>query len=406
MPKISNRGKTVPFSPFRKLMPFADKAKAIGRQVYHLNIGQPDISTPPYAIRKLQQAPLDIIAYSPGVGQFKLREAIADSKERSGLAIDPEQIIITSGASEAMYFILLSCLSPGDNIIIPEPFYANYNGFAHMTGAVVRPITSTIDNHFALPAIDQFEKAIDERTKAILITNPNNPTGCVYTKSDLKALAELIKKHDLFLIADEVYADFCFSEESFYSALQLKGLEDHVIVMDSVSKKYSACGARIGCIYSKNQALFHSIERLAKLRLSPPALSELLTLYMLEDDSAYMESVIKEYDLRRQTVYRRLSKIDGVSCYLPQGAFYCFAKFPIEDAEHFCQWLLEEFDHNGETVMLSPGSGFYATDGLGKDEVRIAFVLNQKKLEKAMDCLETGLDQYQSIHANRELDFV
>ena len=375
-------------------MPFAEQAKLKGRQVHHLNIGQPDILTPPEALQKLKSTPLDILAYSPGIGQQKLRASVANYQIKKGVTLDENQVIVTSGASEGMYFILLACLDPGDNIIVPEPFYANYSGFAHMAGIQIKPITCKIEEEFALPAIEKFENLIDDRTKAILITNPNNPTGCIYSKEKLNELSYLIKRHNLFLFADEVYQDFCFTNEGFFSTLRLENISKHVLVMDSVSKKYSSCGARIGYIYTRNKQVYHAIERLAKLRLSPPALSENLALYMLEKDSSYLNEAKTEYDLRRQYVYQRLSSMKNVQCYLPKGAFYCFAKFPIKNAEHFCQWLLEEFEYNGQTVMLSPGAGFYATDGLGKDEVRIAFVLDVKKLQKAMDCLEEGLKQY------------
>ena len=384
----------IPYSPFRKLMPYADKAKSRNIHVYHLNIGQPDIVTPPKALEHFYNAPIELLAYSPGVGKRVLREQIAEYQAKLGIQIHPDQIIVNSGASEAIYFVLLACLEYGDEVIIPEPFYANYNGFAHMAGVQIRPITCHIDDHFKLPEIEAFARCISDRTKAIMITNPNNPTGCVYSKEKIEQLAHLSKQMGLFLIVDEVYRDFCYTDAPFYSALEIKGVEDHVIVVDSVSKKYSMCGARLGFTYTKNEPLYQAIERLAKLRLSPPGLSEELVSGILGDDADYMRDARHQYDVRRQTVYDRLSHMNGVECYLPEGAFYCFAKFPIEDSEHFCKWLLEDFSHRGETVMLSPASGFYATPGLGHQEVRIASVLAVDKLERAMDCLEEGLRQY------------
>ncbi len=381
-------------------MPYAQAAKAKGKKVYHLNIGQPDIATPPWAVQKLKETAIDVLAYSPGAGWAPLRKAVADYNQARGIAITEEEVLVTSGASEGLYFLFIACLEAGDNIIVPEPFYANYNGFAHMADIELKSITSHIEDEFALPDIDKFEALIDNRTRAILITNPNNPTGCVYSKATLEALGRLVKKHDLFLFSDEVYQDFCYTDEPFFSALSLQGVQEHVVVLDSVSKKYSACGARIGYIFTKNEQVFHSVERCSKLRLSPPALSEFLAIYMLENDQEYMASSKAAYDSRRRTVFNRLKNMPGVTCYLPKGSFYCFAKFPVQDAEHFCRWLLESFEHNGETVMLSPGQGFYATPGLGIDEVRIAFVLNENKLNHAMDCLELGLAKYTEVEAN------
>jgi aspartate aminotransferase len=397
MPSISHRGQTVPMSPFRKLVPFADKAKAQGKKVYHLNIGQPDILTPPTALARVQASDLKVLAYSPAVGIQSYREKLAEYYARFDIHLSPEEIIVTTGASEAIQFVLLACLDHGEEIIIPEPFYANYNGFAQIATIGIKPLTCHIENGFALPDPALFEQAITPKTKGIFITNPNNPTGCFYDQQTLEALGKIVKKHDLFLFVDEVYREFCFDGNTFFSALNLPDIQEHVVVVDSISKRYSACGARVGAIATRNQALLTAITRYAKLRLSPPGLGQILAEATIDMDDSYMDTVKGEYDKRRQTVYERLSAIPGVTSYKPGGAFYCFAKFPIEDAEDFCQWLLEDFDHHGATIMLSPGSGFYATPGLGTDEVRIAFVLNNDDLHKAMDCLEAALNVYPGV---------
>ncbi len=394
MPLSSNRGNMVPLSPFRKFAVLADKAKAQGKQIYHLNIGQPDIATPPAALQKLKELDLPILEYSPAEGIPSYRQKLTNYYKQYNIDVSADEIIVTTGASEAIYFTLLACLEPGDEIIVPEPFYANYNGFAHMAGVGVKPITSYIEDGFALPDVADFELAITEKTKAIFLCNPNNPTGCFYPRESLEALAELVKKHDLFLISDEVYREFCFDGQEFTSVLNISGIEEHAIVIDSVSKRYSACGARIGALVSRNESVLAAVSRFAKLRLGSPTLEQYLAEAMLDADSSYMEFVKSEYDLRRRTVYNRLSQIPGVTCYLPGGAFYSFAKFPIDDADRFCQWLLEDFDYKGATVMLSPGAAFYATPGLGKNEVRLAYVINVEKLEAAMDCLERALEVY------------
>ncbi len=394
MPSISKRAERVPLSPFRKLVPYADEAKKKGKKVYHLNIGQPDILTPPNAIKAFKEESIKIIAYSPAVGNASYREKLTHYYERNGIIVSPEEIIITTGASEGIQLLCFACFDPGDEVIIPEPFYANYNGFAQIADVNICPITCSIENGFALPSIEDFESLINEKTKGIFITNPSNPTGTFYPKEVLLELAVLVKEYNLFLFIDEVYREFCFDGQEFFSALNLKGLEDHVVVVDSVSKRFSACGVRVGAILTRNHSLLESITRYAKLRLSPPALGQMISEAMLENDEEYLEIVKEEYDQRRSIVYNRLSKMPGVISYKPGGAFYCFAKFPIKSSDHFCQWLLESFDHNGETVMLSPGAGFYASPGKGLDEVRIAFVLNVDKLEKAMDCLEEALKVY------------
>lgn len=402
MPSISNRGKNVPLSPFRKLVPFADKAKGAGKHVYHLNIGQPDIETPLYALQQVRENQLKVLAYSPAVGQLSYRKKLVAYYEKFDVHLSPDDIIVTTGGSEAIQFAMLSCFDIGDEVIVPEPFYANYNGFAQIGSLRIKPITSYIEDGFALPPVEAFESVITDRTRGIFITNPSNPTGCFYTKHDLEKLARLCKAYDLFLFVDEVYREFCYDGQEFYSALRLEGMENHVIVVDSISKRYSACGARIGALVTRNQGVLDAATRYAKLRLSPPGLAQILAEAILDMDGAYMAQVTEEYNLRRKVIYNRLKAMPGVVSYLPGGAFYCFAKFPVKSAEHFCQWLLESFEHKGATVMLSPGQGFYATPGLGIDEVRIAYILNTHDLERAMDCLEVALQEYKAIETERK----
>ena len=311
-----------------------------------------------------------------------------------GVEVTTDQIIVTNGASEGLQFVFQACMNRGDEVIAPEPFYANYAGFAHSTDVVIRPITCDLEDGFSLPGLKDFEELINERTKAIMITNPNNPTGALYDEKMLRGLAELVKKYDLFLIADEVYREFCFDNQSFFSVLKLDHIADHVIVIDSISKRFSACGARVGGIIAKNEALLESLTKYAKLRLSPPFFGQLLAEFIHGKEQSYMQTVIAEYDRRRKVVFERLQQMEGVTSYLPGGAFYCFARFPIDDCNRFCRWLLESFDYRGETVMLAMGDAFYATPGLGKQEVRIAFVLNCEALNRAMDCLEVALNAY------------
>jgi aspartate aminotransferase len=402
MPSISNRGKNVPLSPFRKLVPFADKAKGAGKHVYHLNIGQPDIETPLYALQQVKENQLKVLAYSPAVGQLSYRKKLVTYYEKFDVRLSPDDIIVTTGGSEAIQFAMLSCFDIGDEVIVPEPFYANYNGFAQIGSLRIKPITCYIEDGFALPPVEAFEAMITDRTRGIFITNPSNPTGCFYTKDDLEKLARLCKAYDLFLFVDEVYREFCYDGQEFYSALRLEGMEDHVIVVDSISKRYSACGARIGALVTRNLGVLDAATRYAKLRLSPPGLAQILAEAILDMDGTYMTQVTEEYNLRRKVIYNRLKAMPGVVSYLPGGAFYCFAKFPVKSAEHFCQWLLESFEHKGATVMLSPGQGFYATPGLGIDEVRIAYILNTHDLEQAMDCLEVALKEYKAIETERK----
>ncbi|MCP9237783.1 pyridoxal phosphate-dependent aminotransferase [Lewinella sp. JB7] len=393
MPDVSLRSQTVPLSPFRKLIPLADRARAAGKHIYHLNIGQPDIKTHPTAVAKFRQLPWQILDYSPSNGIDSYREALRGYYARFDVQLQADEIMVTTGGSEAILFFMLACLDPGDEIIVPEPFYANYNGYAHMAGVTVVPITCYIETGFALPSADDFADKITERTRAIMITNPNNPTGACYSRRELVRMAEIVREHDLFLCADEVYREFSY-DSPLQSVLQLPGLEDHAIVIDSVSKRYSATGARVGALVCRNLRVRESVDRYAKLRLSPPGLGQRLSEIMLEDDGAYLEGVKEDYGNRRDTVFRRLQRMPGVYAYCPGGAFYLFARFPVSDSEDFCRWLLEEFEHEGATVMLSPGPGFYATAGRGSDECRIAYVLNVDDLERAMDCLEAALEVY------------
>ncbi|MCB0569403.1 MAG: pyridoxal phosphate-dependent aminotransferase [Phaeodactylibacter sp.] len=394
MPSISKRGGKVPMSPFRKLIPFADKAKAAGKHVYHLNIGQPDIETPAYALQKVRETTFKILEYSPAEGIASYRRKLADYYRKFGIEAQANEIIVTTGASEAILFAMLACLDPGDEVIVPEPFYANYNGFAQIADVHIRPITSYIDTGFALPDVEAFESVIGPRTRAILITNPSNPTGTFYSREVLEGLGSLARNYGIFLFADEVYRDFCYDGNEFFSILNIPGIEEHAILIDSISKRYSACGARVGSIVTRNQQVLGAVLRYAKLRLSPPGFGQILAEATLEMEDTYINEVRDEYRRRRDVVYGRLSRMQGVVSYRPGGAFYCFAKFPVDSAEHFCQWLLEEFEHQGATVMLSPGEGFYATPGLGVDEVRLAYVLNCHDLDAAMDCLEVALKEY------------
>ena len=398
MPNVSHRSQTVPLSPFRKLIPLADRAKATGKHVYHLNIGQPDILTHPQAVAKFRDLPWQILDYSPSNGIDSYRRALCGYYARFGVQLSAEEIMVTTGGSEAILFFMLACLDPGDEIIIPEPFYANYNGYAHIADVRVVPITCRIEDGFGIPSAAAFARKITSRTKAIVITTPNNPTGACYDREELERLSAIVRKHDLFLCADEVYREFSYDAPQ-QSLLQLPELQDHALVIDSVSKRYSATGARVGCLVSRNPAVRESVDRFAKLRLSPPGLGQRLSEVMLEDDGAYLEGVKEDYRARRDTVYRRLSAMPGVYTFKPGGAFYCFARFPVADSEDFCRWLLEDFEHEGATVMLSPGPGFYATPGLGFDECRIAYVLNTDDLERAMDCLEAALRVYPGVPA-------
>lgn len=394
MPSVSKRGEETPLSPFRKLIPIADRVKAAGKKVYHLNIGQPDIETPAAALAAVRATDMKVLAYSPAEGNASYRHKLVHYYDKFGVDLEAKNIMITTGGSEAIQFMFLSCLDAGDEVIIPEPFYANYNGFAHIGNINIKPITSSIETGFALPATEAFEAVIGPKTKAIFITNPNNPTGCFYPKESLEQLAAIVKKHDLYLFVDEVYREFCYDGQDFFSTLRLDSIRDNVVVIDSLSKRYSACGARIGALITYNEEVLAAASRYAKLRLSPPGLGQIFAEATLDVEESYLREVKAEYDRRRQTVYRRLQAMPGVVSYNPGGAFYCFAQFPIDDADNFCRWLLEDFEYEGATVMLSPGRGFYATPGLGHNEVRIAYVLNTNDLEAAMDCLERALMEY------------
>ena len=393
MPTLSKRGATMPASPIRKLAPFAEKAKRAGKKIYHLNIGQPDIHTPKKAMDAVRNFPLDIIAYTHSAGIKSYRKKLVDYYETFNVDIHYDDIIVTTGGSEAILFSMMTGLDSSEEIIIPEPFYANYYGFLTASNLLVKPITSYIEKGFALPPISDFEKAITYKTRAILICNPNNPTGYLYSRKELLALKEIVLKHDLFLFVDEVYREFSYSEEPYCSILSIEGLEDHVVVIDSISKRFSACGARIGAIVSRNKAFIQNAMKFAQARLSPPTIEQVMAEACLEELS-YLNDVKAKYNARRKVLIQRLQAMEGVTCPIPSGAFYAFVRLPIDDGDKFCRWLLETFEYNGATVMIAPGSGFYATAGLGKQEVRIAYVLNTAAIHKAMDCLEVALKVY------------
>jgi len=394
MPEVSTRVKNAYQSPIRKLVPFANQAKAAGKKVYHLNIGQPDLCTPKIAFDKIRNTDIKVLEYGPSAGNLSYRKKLVDYYTRFDVEVTPENIMVTTGASEAVLFLILSCLDKGDEMIIPEPFYANYIGFSEIGDVQIKSITSTIETGFALPSIEEFEKKITSKTKAILICNPNNPTGCLYSKEALEQLGALVKKHNLFLFVDEVYREFCYDGQSFFSVMNLQGCEENVAVVDSISKRYSACGARIGAIITRNLQITDSINKLGQFRLCAPMMGQIMAEAMLDEDESYLIESCQEYDRRRNVLYDRLKNMEGVTCYKPGGAFYIFTKLPIDDGDRFCQWLLEDFSYKNQTVMLSPGAGFYTTEGLGKDEVRIAYVLNEHDLNKAMDCLEEALKVY------------
>ncbi|MGN7204919.1 pyridoxal phosphate-dependent aminotransferase [Pedobacter sp. SAFR-022] len=394
MPNISEKGIQMPASPIRKLTPFADQAKRAGKKVYHLNIGQPDIATPSGMLDAIKNIDFDVWAYTSSEGTLTYRSKLAEYYNKLGYNITPEDILVTVGGSEAITIAMQTCVNEGDEIIIPEPFYANYNGFACMSNVVVKPILSYIENGFALPAISEFEKLITDKTKAIIICNPNNPTGYLYSQEELDALKALCLKYDLFLFSDEAYREFCYDGRTFISPMHLEGLEENVVIMDTVSKRYSACGARLGCLITKNKEVIKSALKFAQARLSPGMVEQIAGTAAVDTPDSYFEEVNKEYTLRRDTLVSRLNAIEGVFCPNPGGAFYVVARLPIDDADAFCQWMLESFDHNGETVMMAPATGFYSSPGFGKNEVRMAYVLNTADLESAMNCLEVALKQY------------
>jgi aspartate aminotransferase len=394
MPQVSQKGAQMPESPIRKLVPYAEIAKKKGHKVYHLNIGQPDIKTPEVALQAIKNNEIQILEYSHSAGFESYRTKLAAYYTAQGLPIDTADIIITTGGSEALLFALGSTMDVGDEIIIPEPFYANYNGFSVASGVTVVPVISTIDEGFALPPIADFEKLITPRTKAILICNPGNPTGYLYTQEEIHQLAELVKKHDLFLIADEVYREFTYDGDKHYSVMNIPGIEQNAIMIDSVSKRYSMCGARIGCIVSKNKELMATAMKFAQARLSPPTFEQIASEAALETPQSYFDEVIGEYRERRDTLVAELNKIDGLTVATPKGAFYCIARLPIDNADKFAQWLLESFDSNGETVMVAPAAGFYSTPGVGLDEIRIAYVLKKEDLIRSVAILKEAIEVY------------
>lgn len=397
MPKISNKGQAMPESPIRKLVPFSETALDKGIKIYHLNIGQPDIKTPQVALDAVKNNAIEILAYSHSAGFESYRKKLAEYYISKGIKVNSEEIIITTGGSEALLFTMGTIADRGDEIIIPEPFYANYNGFATASGVKVVPVKSTIDNGFALPPISEFEKLITPKTKAILICNPGNPTGYLYTKEEIDQLAALVKKHDLFLVADEVYREFVYDGAQHYSIMTDPSIEEHAIMIDSVSKRYSMCGARIGCLVSKNKKVIATAMKYAQARLSPPTFEQIASEAALDTPQSYFDEVIAEYVSRRNTLIEGLSNIPGVKVANPKGAFYCIAELPVNDADDFAKWLLESFDHEGETVMVAPAAGFYSTPGMGKNQVRIAYVLKEEDLIRAVEILQIALGKYNEI---------
>jgi aspartate aminotransferase len=394
MPKISQKAVDMPASPIRKLVPYADKAKKDGKKVYHLNIGQPDIETPEVALNAIKDFNQKVIEYSHSAGFESYRVGLAAYYQKTGIPVNTEDIIITTGGSEALIFGFMSTCDPGDEVIIPEPFYANYNGFAVTAGLSVVPVASSIESGFALPPVEEFEKKITSKTKAILICNPGNPTGYLYSKEELEKLRDIVKKHDLFLFADEVYREFCYDGAVPFSTMNLEGIENNVIMIDSVSKRYSMCGARIGALISKNKEVIASALKFGQARLSPPTIDQIAAEAALNTPQSYFDNVVAEYVQRRNIMVDGLNSIPGVFCPKPSGAFYCVAKFPVDDTEKFCQWLLEDFQYEGATVMMAPASGFYSTSGSGKNEARIAYVLNQDALQASVKILEEALKVY------------
>jgi aspartate aminotransferase len=394
MPKISQKGIDMPASPIRKLTPYADQAKKEGKKIYHLNIGQPDIETPEVMLNALKNIDFKVWAYTPSEGTASYRKKLTEYYNKINYNIEPNDILVTNGGSEAITIAMQACLNPGEEVIIPEPFYANYNGFACSSDIVVKPIMSYIENGFALPSIADFEKVITDKTRAIAICNPNNPTGYLYSREEMEALKELCLKYDLFLFSDEAYREFCYDGKDFISPMHLEGLENHVVVFDTVSKRYSACGARIGCLITKNKELYQTALKFAQARLSPSLEGQIAGEAAVDTPDSYFKAVSKEYTARRDTLVNGLNVIEGVFCPNPGGAFYVVAKLPIDNADKFCQWILESFVYENETVMMAPATGFYSTEGAGTNEVRLAYVLNQDDLKKALVCLEKALEVY------------
>ncbi len=394
MLKLSAKAIEMPASPIRKLVPYSEKAKKEGKIVYHLNIGQPDIATPEKALDAIHNFDQQVIEYSHSAGFESYRTKLAASYQKSGINVNKEDILITTGGSEALIFGFMATCDPGDEVIIPEPFYANYNGFAVMAGVNVVPVTANIENGFALPPVQEIEQKITAKTRGIVICNPGNPTGYLYSKSELEQLAEIVKKHNLFLFADEVYRQFCYDGAIPFSVMNLESIAQNVIMIDSVSKRYSMCGARIGALITKNTELMAAVLKFGQARLSPPTIDQIAAEAALETPESYFTDVVSEYVARRNIMVEGLNSIPGVYCPNPSGAFYCVAKFPVDDAEKFCQWLLESFEYKNQTVMMAPANGFYATPGAGKQEARIAYVLNQDSLRNAVECLREALKVY------------
>lgn len=396
MLKISERGELMPPSPIRKLVPYAEAAKKKGIHVFHLNIGQPDVETPPAIINAVKNADIRVLEYSHSAGNESYRRKLVTYYKKVGINVTHEEMIITTGGSEAIMFGFFTCLNPGDEVIIPEPYYANYNGFAVQAGVKVVPITSHIENGFALPPIADFEQKITPKTKAIVICSPNNPTGYLYSRQEMEALKTICLKHDLYLFSDEAYREFCYDGD-YISALHLPGMEEHVVLMDTISKRYSACGARLGAFVTKNKSVLAAAMKFAQARLSPPGLAQIMGEAAVDLPDNYFDEPKAEYQARRDLLVKRLNQMQGVFCPNPGGAFYAIARLPVDNADDFCQWLLESFSYKNKTVMLAPASGFYGTAGLGKNEVRLAYVLNQEDLNQAMDCLEEALKQYPGL---------
>lgn len=394
MPKISSKGHQMPESPIRKLVPFSEAAKKAGKNVFHLNIGQPDIASPEVALTAVKNLDRTVLEYSHSAGFESYRRGLSAYYKKNNLAIEHDEIIITTGGSEALIFSFLTCFNPGDEVIIPEPFYANYNGFAATAGITIVPVTAKIENGFALPDVADFEDKISTKTKGIVICNPGNPTGYLYAQDELERLRDIVKAHDLYLFADEVYREFCYDGASPYSVMSLDGIDQNVVLVDSVSKRYSMCGARIGALISKNKEVMSTALKFAQARLSPPTLAQIASEAALETPQSYFDEVVSEYVERRDIMVDGLNAIEGVFCPKPKGAFYCIAELPIDNSERFCQWLLEEFDYKNDTVMMAPASGFYASKDLGQKQVRIAYVLEKEFLQKAVKCIEEALKVY------------
>jgi aspartate aminotransferase len=394
MPQISTKGRIMPPSPIRKLVPFAERAKSKGIKVYHLNIGQPDIPTPKTGMEAVRNNRLTVVEYSHSMGIESLRMRLARYYQEKDIQVDHNQIMVTNGGSEAISITMMACLNHYEDVLVPEPFYANYYGFSTVAGVVLRPVKSAIEKDFALPPVEELESLITPGTKAIMICNPNNPTGYLYSRADLEKLAEIAVKHDLFLISDEVYREFCYDGNRHYSIMQIKGLEKHAVLIDSMSKRFSACGIRIGALVTRNQELMDTMLKFAQARLSPPTFGQILAEAALDSPPEYYAAVYDEYIERRNTLVNGLNRIPGVYSPMPKGAFYTMARLPVDDSDKFAQWMLSDFQYNNQTVMVAPGSGFYSTPGSGKNEVRLAYVINKTDIERALECLEHALQIY------------